>query len=139
MKYQLDNNKIIDIPDDEIKSNMHLLDISMIEAVEMWLDDNDYTVNEEQAELDEKAKKVKIKHGASALDKTDKKKQKKPRTVKISDEKKLLFDYISKQLQDFCTENGAKMKILTENKLLTVQIGDKNFKLDLIQTKKPLM
>ena len=46
-------------------------------AIQMWLEDNDYEVNEEQAELDAKAKKVKIDHGASAMDKT-KSKEKKP-------------------------------------------------------------
>jgi hypothetical protein len=136
MKYEF-NNKVINIPDNEIKSNMDLLDISKTEAIEMWLDDNDYTTNDEQKELDEKAKKVKIQHGASAIDKTQKR-DKKPRTVKISDEKKLLFDYISTSLGEFCTENNAKVEILTQNKIIAVKIGDKYFKLDLIQARKPL-
>lgn len=136
MKFEF-NNKIINIPDDEIKTNMELLEVSKAEAIEIWLDDNDYTINEEQKELDEKAKKVKIQHGASAIDKT-KKREKKPRTVKISDEKKLFFDSISQNINDFCIQNGAEMKILTQNKIIAVKIGDKYFKLDLIQARKPL-
>ena len=78
MKYTLPNGKSVNIPDKEIEKNMKLLEISKDEAVEMWLEDEGYLDNEEQNELDEKAKKVRIDHGASAVDKTVKK-EKKPR------------------------------------------------------------
>ena len=63
MRYTLANGKTISIPDDEIKANMKL-GITEDEAVEMWLEDNEYEVNEEQTALEEKAKGVKIDHGA---------------------------------------------------------------------------
>ena len=132
MKYTLPNGKNVNIPDDEIKKNMKLLDISQKDAIEMWLEDEGYLDNEEQNELDEKAKKVKIDHGASAVDKTEKK-EKKPREIKVSDEKQALFGEIVEKL----AENGRNYEILKENKLICVKIGEKTFKIDLIEQRQP--
>lgn len=132
MKYTLPNGKNVNIPDKEIEKNMKLLEISKEEAVEMWLEDEGYLDNEEQNELDEKAKKVKIDHGASAVDKSEKK-EKKPREIKVSDEKQALFSEIVEKL----AENGRNYEILKENKLICVKIGEKTFKIDLIEQRQP--
>lgn len=132
MKYTLPNGKNVNIPDKEIEKNMKLLEISKEEAIEMWLEDEGYLDNEEQNELDEKAKKVKIDHGASAVDKTEKK-EKKPREIKVSDEKQALFSEIVEKL----AENGRNYEILKENKLICVKIGEKTFKIDLIEQRQP--
>lgn len=129
MKYTLDNGKEINIPDKEIEHYMKSLELSKADAIDLWLEDNDYQVNEEQNELDEKAKKVKIDHQASAIDKTQTK-EKKPRVVKISNEKQKLFDEIYHNLVEIY---GGKVEIVKENKLLTVEINGKTFKLDLIE------
>lgn len=131
MKYTLPNGKNVNIPDKEIEKNMKLLEISKEEAVEMWLEDEGYLDNEEQNELDEKAKKVKIDHGASAIDKTEKK-EKKPREIKVSDEKQALFGEIVEKL----AENSRNYEILKENKLICVKIGEKTFKIDIIETRQ---
>ena len=131
MKYTLPNGKNVNIPDKEIEKNMKLLEISKEDAIEMWLEDEGYFDNEEQNELDEKAKKVKIDHGASAVDKTEKK-EKKPREIKVSDEKQALFSEIVEKL----AENGRNYEILKENKLICVKIGEKTFKIDLIETRQ---
>ena len=133
MRYTLPNGKNVNIPDDEIKKSMKALDLSKEDAIQMWLEDNDYEVNEEQAELDAKAKKVKIDHGASAVDKTEKK-EKKPRPKVASDEKKELFDEIFSNLADVYGQNA---QIEKENKLIIVKIGEKVFKVDLIEQRKP--
>ena len=133
MRYTLANGKNVNIPDEEIKKAMKALDLTKEEAIQMWLEDNDYEVNEEQAELDAKAKKVKIDHGASAVDKT-KSKEKKPRPKVASDEKKELFDEIFSNLADVYGQNA---RIEKENKLIIVQIGEKVFKIDLIEQRKP--
>lgn len=57
-------------------------------------------------------------------------KTKKPRTVKISDEKTELFTEILENLQEIYKEN---VKILKENKLISVKINDLTFKIDIIQ------
>lgn len=132
MKYTLSNGKVVNIPDKEIEKSMKALDLTKEDAIQMWLEDNDYEVNDEQEELDNKAKKVKIQHGASAVDKTEK--EKKPRVVKISDEKQALFGEILSNLQDVYGEN---VQIVKENKLLTVKIGAKTFKIDLIEQRPP--
>ena len=90
MKYTLENGKVVNIPDNEIEYNVKTLELSKEEAIDLWLEDNDYQVNEELEELDSKAKKVKIDHQASAIDKTEKK-DRKPRTVKVSDTKQAVF------------------------------------------------
>lgn len=129
MKYALKNGKVVNIPDKEIEKSMKALELTKEEAIQMWLEDNDYEVNDEQVALDEKAKKVKINHQASAIDKTEKK-EKKPRVVKISDEKQALFSDIYQNLVDIY---GESVEIVKENKLLTVKIGSKTFKIDIIE------
>lgn len=133
MRYTLPNGKNVNIPDEEIKKSMKALDLTKEDAIQMWLEDNDYEVNEEQAELDAKAKKVKIDHGASAMDKT-KSKEKKPRPKVASDEKQTLFSQIFDNLSQNYGENA---KIEKENKLILVKIGEKEFKVDLIEKRPP--
>lgn len=134
MKYGLPNGKTIQISDKEIENYMKTLELSQIEAIELWLTDHDYEVNEEQEELNEKAKAVKIQHDAASTE--TRKKPEKPRTVKVSDEKKELFSTI---LQNLIRCNGVEsenIKVLTENKLIEVKIGEKTFKVDVIETRK---
>lgn len=132
MKYTLPTGKTVNIPDKEIEQSMKALDLTKEEAIEMYLEDEGYLDNDEQIELNEKAKKVKIDHQASAIDKTEKK-EKKVREVKVSDEKQSLFAEIVENL----TENGRNYQILKENKLISVQIGEKIFKIDLIEQRMP--
>lgn len=129
MKYQLKNGKTVNIPDKELEKSMKALELTKEEAVQMWLEDNDYEVNEEQEELDSKAKKVKIQHGASAVDKSQPK-EKKERVVKVSDEKQALFGKIYQHLTEVYGEN---VEIVKENKLLVVKVAQKTFKIDLIE------
>ena len=46
MKYTLENGKVVNIPDNEIEYNMKTLELSKEEAIDLWLEDNDYQVNE---------------------------------------------------------------------------------------------
>ena len=59
--------------------------------------------------------------------------EKKPRTVKISDEKQQLFSEIYEYLYETSEETGRNVQILKENKLISVQIGQKIFKIDVIE------
>ena len=131
MIYNFNNIKIA-IPDTSIEKYMKDLQITKEEAIELWLDDNDYTENEEQNELDTKAKKVKIQHGAGSL-----KKEKKQYTRKPSDEKVAIFIELKNWLDTLCENDNFKYEILKENKLisLTTQSGTQ-FKIDLIETRK---
>lgn len=131
MKYQLPNGKNVTIPDGEIKKSMLLLNLSRTEAIQMWLEDNDYMENEEQAELDAKAKKVKIVHDAKDLAKE--KKERKPRTSKVSDTKKEIFNFLENSLKNL---ENATVSVEKENKLLIITKNDKIFKLDLVETRQ---
>ena len=55
MKYNF-NGKNINIPDKELQNLMKTLDLTEEEAIQVYLDDNDYTTNEEVEELTKKAK-----------------------------------------------------------------------------------
>lgn len=128
MKITLDNGKVVNIPDTEIEQAKKALDLSTKEAVEMWLDDNGYTDNDEQEELDKKAKEVKVNFVDAREIKE--KKDRKPITKKVSDEKKELFQEILEKLIEIYGEN---VTILNENKLIQVKIDEKTFKIDVIE------
>lgn len=128
MKYTK-NGKSIIIPNEELENLMSKLDLTKEEAVQTWLEDNDFEENAEQQALDQKASKVKISVEARA---SAPKKEKQTRTTKVSDEKKVLFDEIRSNLEDVYKGN---VTILNENKLLEVKIGEKKFKIDIIETR----
>ena len=130
MKYTV-NGKSVNIPNEELEKSMRVLELTRDEAIQLWLEDNGFEDNEEQNALDEKAKKVKVNHGAGESGKA---KNSKPRTVVVSDEKKELFDEIFSNLADVYGENA---KIEKENKLIIVKIGDRTFKIDIIEKRKP--
>lgn len=134
MRYTLPNGKTVNIPVATVEKNMRVLDISKEDAIAMWLDDNGYTVNEEQAELDAKASKEKISCDARSV---KERKKSQPRTTKVSNEKKELFESIVQNLTRCVPVEQENIKILTENKLIQVKIGEKVFKIDLIEQRKP--
>lgn len=130
MKYTM-NGKSVNIPNEELEKNMKVLEITREEAIQLWLEDNGFEENEEQNALDEKAKKIKVNHGAGD---SGKGKNSKPRTVVVSDEKKALFENIFGNLAEIYGENA---KIEKENKLIIVKIADRTFKIDIIEQRKP--
>lgn len=87
MKYNFEGREI-NIPDKEIKNNMKLLDISKEEAIEMWLDDNDFTSNAEAEEMTAKAKQVK------RYEKSDAPRKKVTRERKVDSDKAELFNLL---------------------------------------------
>ena len=133
MRYTLKTGKVIVIPDAEIKQNMTALELTEQEAVEVWLEDNEYEINEEQAALDEKAKKEKV--GVEAG--KGQRKKIEHRTVKISDVKKAVFDTILENLDRCELIDRENASILKENKLIQVKIGEKVFKIDVIEQRPP--
>lgn len=131
MKYLLSKGVIIDIPRKELDNLMSNLDLKIDEAIEVWLTDNDYEINTEQQELNKKAGSVKVDREAGRT-----LKGKKKQTVNVSDEKKELFNALGVFLGEYVSEKGGKCEVLRENKLFSVTIGGKKFKIDLIQQRK---
>lgn len=132
MLYKLKNGRSVSIPTKEVENLMSSLEISQDEAIELWLTDNGLEENEEQAELDEKASKVHI--NKDAYTDENKKPRKKPE-IKVSSEKQQIFQFLKENLSIFCQENNGELQILNENKLFSLKIGEKIFKLDLIETR----
>ena len=130
---RLVGNKWIEIPDNEVEKIAVGLGISMADAAQVWLEDAEIEINEEQAELDKTASKVKIDRGVAQ----EKRTATKPRTVKVSDEKKELFDTILRNLDRCWGVSRENIKILKENKLIEVSFNDKTFKIDVIECRKP--
>ena len=136
MRYNL-NGKNINIPDAEIQKSMKVLEISKEEAIQMWLEDEGYLDNEEQMELEKKAKENRITATIHDAGNKAKRKHSKPKTVKVSDEKQALFAEIHEKLCEYCDEIDGTCEVLKENKLISVKIGEKTFKIDLIEQRPP--
>ena len=132
IKYNF-NGKTLNIPKKEIEKSMKLLDLSLTDAIQMWLEDEGYLDNEEQNHLCEVAKMNKITQNIHGAGEKGKKSSKKPKTVKVSDEKVKLFNEILENLHKF----NENVEVLKENKLIQVEINGKVFKIDLIEQRKP--
>ena len=132
MRYNF-NGKMINIPDDEIAKAMKNLDLTKEQAIEMWLEDEGYLDNAEQLALCQVAKDNRITQVIHGTHEKPRKKSEKPKTVKISPEKLLLFI----QIQEMLEENYENVEILKENKLISVETNGKILKIDLIEQRKP--
>ena len=117
------------IPDEKIDEMVENLDLSIQEAIDLWFEDNGIQTNEEQDELDKKAKKNGFK--LSNLSEEPSKKKGAPRTVNSSDEKKELFQNILKNLKN----SYENVTILNENKLIEVKINEKTFKINITENR----
>ena len=124
------NGKNINIPDKEIQNNMRLLGISKEEAIQMWLEDNDYLENEIVVELTKKAKENKaVDHGAKA----DKERKPVKRERKPDLEKENLI-----QMFADCLKNaGYDAEITNKSKLIEFTVGENHYKLDLVRQRPP--
>lgn len=132
MKHTLLNGRVIEISDNALRNLMDACGCSIEEAVNIWLTDHDFIVNEEQENLDKIAKKV---HISRDIDVKKTKKERKKPEKKVSSEKQQIFQYLKDNLSTFCEKNNGELTILNENKLFSLKIGEKIFKLDLIETK----
>lgn len=96
MKYTYNKVTYI-IPDNEVDKLMDSLDISLAEACEMWLCDNDKIKDAKQEELNETAKKNRI--TATIHSAKGEKKERKPREKKVNDRKKEIISAVLKGLE----------------------------------------
>lgn len=125
----LTNGKIVRCEKEWAEKSMKALDTDLEDVLLMWLEDEGYIINEEQEELDKKAKGV-VKPKAG--DKT----QRKPRekVQKENPTKELIIAEIAKTLQALGVDN---LKIENKAKLITFDYENESFKVDLIQKRKP--
>lgn len=135
MVYKLNEKKEIRIPDADIKRLMSTMKIDQEEAVEIWLEDEGYLINDEQEELCAKAKENK----SNKIVKAKKEKQpivlqtKKEKVVKDNPVKESIITAVAEMLQGMATD----VKIENKAKLITFKIDDREFKIDLVEKRKP--
>ena len=127
MRYDF-NGKIINIPDEEIKHFMTTLDLTEQEAIEMYLDDHEYTTNEVVEELTKKAK----------TNKTDKivvqSKAEKTKTERKPKENPLKQAIIA-NIYSFLSKNPTLLGVTIENPTKTIDfyVEGKHFSLNLVE------
>ena len=129
MKYKLENGKEINIPDTDIKNYMKTLDLTEEEAIEMYLDDEGYTENDEVEELTKKAKDVGIKiRGESD----------KPRVKRVIERKEdVVKEDIIKQVAELLEGIATKVQIINIGKIIEFDMPDgEHYKFDLIRQRK---
>ena len=122
---ELENGKNVKVAKKWVDTACQKLDIDVDSALEMWLEDNDYLENQEQNELDKKAKENKIKLGAT--EKTERKKvvrERKPNIVK---------ENIIKNLESCVKSFATNVKVENVGKIITFSYKNKQFKIDLTE------
>ena len=119
MKYNF-NGKVLNIPDAEIEKNMKALEISRDEAIEMWLDDNDYIENEEAEALTEKAKVIK------RYETSDKPRKKVTKERKVDEEKKhlinILVTALGDEVRNISVKNEAEISFICNENSYTIKL-----------------
>ena len=126
----LDNGKVVKASTVYLENMVKNLDIDMEEAVLTWLEDEEYLINDEQEELVNATKnyKLNIKAGEG------KERKKKEVVKKENPVKKATIDLLAKALQEL--DNVSDIAIENETKLITFKVGDREFKLDLIEKRQ---
>ena len=134
IEYELDENVVVKIPREEIERTMKGLGCSEDDACWIWCEDNGKIDNDEQNELDKKAKESRITatiHQARAETTKERKKvERKPDQVK---------DELVENLKAFLIEQCfmENVTITKVGKLIEFDCGGEHFKLDLIRQRPP--
>lgn len=128
----LENGKMVKCSTEWANKTMKALGTDLEDVLLMWLEDNDYLVNEEQEELNNEAKgKVKL----VANSEKPKKKTPKERVQKENPTKELIIQTIYNALQQI--DNISSVNVENKAKLITFELNNEQFKVDLVQKRKP--
>lgn len=120
--------KNITIPDSEIEIAIKNLNISRNEAIQMYLEDNDYLENAEVEQLTKKAKENRaVQHKAKA-EKGEKKEVKRER--KPDEEKEKLIQFLYEALREY------NPTITNKTKIIEFSVNENEYKLDLVKKRK---
>ena len=121
----LDNGKVVKVAKDWVEKSMKALDTDLEDVLLMWLEDNDYIVNEELEELDKKAKENKVK----TINQSEKPRKKVVRERKANPTKELIISTIAETLKSIATD----IKVENIGKIITFKVDNKEFKVDLTE------
>lgn len=132
----LENGKVVKAMTSYLENMVKTLDIDMDEAVLTWLEDEGYLVNEEQEELCAAAKENKSLAAArKGIRDGAKEKKKAVRTVKENPTKEMVIAAIAKVVEDI--DGATNIIVENKSKLITFELNNESFKIDLIQRRKP--
>ena len=122
------SGKDVKINDKEIEKLVDTLGISQEEAIQVWLEDNDYEVNEEVEKLTKQAKDNKITatiHGAQKV------RAKREVTRKEDPDKENLIEWIANFLQN--NVSVENLEVTNKGKLIEFEYLGNKYKLDLVK------
>ena len=122
------NGKDIRIPDEEIQNSMKILELTQEEAIQMWLEDNDYMENAEVQELTAKAKA----NGADKVKADRKPRAKVERAPKENPTKERVIEKIAEMLKN---EGFINIKIENKTKIVTFMEENRHFTVNLIENR----
>lgn len=128
------NDKKILMSSEFIDNMMKTLDIDEEEAVLTWLEDEEYLVNDEQEELTAKAKENKT-HRVNARSDEPKKKTQRERVVKENPTKEAIIAEIARTIE--AMDGTSAVTIENKAKIITFTLDGNEYKIDLIQKRKP--
>lgn len=126
MKYTFEK-KTYNVPDEEIDSLMEKYDLSISEACELWLSDNDKIQNEVVEEMTKKATKNAVTqtiHGAKG-----EKKERKPREKKENPLKKQIISAILEGIKGI----DGKIDIENDEKYINLWVEGRSFTINLVE------
>ena len=132
MKYKV-RNKEINIAEEVLESYQKNLDVTREEAIQIYLEDEGYEVNEVVEELTKKAKENRITatiHGATDVVR----KKKKTVVRKENPDKEMIIAAIAEMLGSI--EGTSNIKVANVGKIVEFSLNGKNFKVDLIQRRE---
>lgn len=139
MIYKIDGRNVR-IPEAELEKNMKVLELTREEAIQQWLEDEGFLDNEDQNELDKKAKKNRITatiHEAKVI--TENGSAETPKKRRTTKENPVKVEIIAK-IAEFLPnniENCVNVEVLNKNKLISFEINGEKYELDLRQKRKP--
>ena len=132
----LENGKVVKASTKYLENMVKNLEIDMDEAVLTWLEDEGYLENEEQEELCAAAKENKSLAAARKGNAdTAKARKKTVRTIKENPVKEEIILNLVEKLNSI--EKISEIIIENKSKIITFKVGDREFKLDLIERRKP--
>lgn len=129
----LDDGRVVKVAAKYIERMVNNLDIDEEEAILTWLEDEEYLTNDEQEELTNQAKANKSVKVIDAKAEKPEKKTQKERTKRENPTKEMIVAKIAEMLPEF----AENVVVENKGKLITFTIGDDEFKLDLVQKRKP--
>lgn len=126
-------NKEVKVPDEEIKNLMDKLELTEQEAIQTWLEDEGYEINEEVERLTAKAKA----NGTARVNaRTNVENKKTTRERKANPVKEEIIQILANALKNSQDLPINAIKIENIGKIITFKVENREFKLDLIEKRQ---